>query len=209
MRNFALLILLLLSATASAEPSSDHPYALSVNSPLSWVTIHNVGASGYVGLTDHQALRLNVASYDFDVNVIGHLALGDVDGNRFGRLLDVGAGWMYFPRHTYDGLMFELGVLRRAGHTKESDSNMDPYFRDRDTQLYAARAMIGWSWLIHNRVMVSLAAGAARGYEFGAETTTRDGALFPDYMPRSETHDVAQWTTTVEGYFRVGFTFGR
>jgi hypothetical protein len=99
--------------------------------------------------------------------------------------------------------------MRRSGATSELDSNMDPYSRDRDTQLYGARALVGWSWLIHDRVMISLAVGAGSGYETGTETTTRDSFVFPDNMSITETHDVSQWSTTVEGYFRAGFTFGR
>lgn len=213
MRNFALLILLLLTSTAAAEPS-EHRFALSVNSPISWVAAQNVAASGYIGLTEHQALRLTAASYEFDVNlvekgVIGLVFGGDIDGVRSGRLLDVGAGWMYFPRRTYDGPMLELGLMRRSGATSELDSNMDPFAVERDTQRYAGRALVGWSWLIHDRVMISFAVGGSRGYETGTETTTRESFFFPDNMSRTETHDVSQWSTTVEGYFRAGFTFGK
>lgn len=40
----------------------------------------------------------------------------------------------------------------------------------RDTQLVAARALVGWSWLIADRAMISFAVGAASGYEFGQQT---------------------------------------
>lgn len=197
MRNFALLILLLLTATAAAEPN-DHRFALSINSPLFWKD-GSVGASGYVGLSDHHALRLNVATWDIHTLPIRG------DGLHFGRLVDVSAGWMYFPMRRFDGLTFELGLMRRSGATYENSIEMTPEIVDRDTQLYAARALLGWSWLIHDRVMISVAAGASRGYEVGIETTTRDSVS--DQMP--DTHEVSRWTTTAEGYFRVGFTFGR
>jgi hypothetical protein len=213
MRNFALLILLLLTGTAAAEPG-EHRFAFAVNSPISWFAAQNVAASGYIGLDEHQAVRLTVASYEYDANLVGQAIGGlvfhaDLDGVRHGRLLDVGAGWMYFPRRTFDGPTLELGLMRRAGWSSEIDDNMDPYSVDRNTQLYAVRALGGWSWLIQDRVMISLAAGAGRGYETGTETTARDSLFYPDHMQRSETHDVSQWTTTVEGYFRMGFTFGR
>lgn len=194
MRNFALIILLLLTATAAAEP---HRFAVSVNSPISWTQGFTIGASAYAALSEHQALRLNVASHDIGDDLF------KPDGLRYGRIVDVGAGWMYFPRRTFDGPMLELGVLRRSGATYVNDTAMDPAIVDRDTQLYAARALVGWSWLVRDRIMISLAAGAAQGYELGTETTTRE--FSPGRM--TETHEVSQWTTTIEGYFRVGFTF--
>ena len=208
MRTAALLVLFVAS-TAAAEPAEDHTLALSVNPPFSWGKRAAYGASGYARLTEHQALRINFASYELDTNVMLQLAVAvlahdTVEGARGGRILDVGAGWMYFPRRTFDGPMLELGVMRRSGATFEADENMDPKYVDRDTQLYAARALAGWTWLLYDRAFVSFAVGAARGYEFGIETTQRDSIDHP--MP--DTHDVSEWSTTVEGYVRLGFVFG-
>lgn len=73
----------------------------------------------------------------------------------------------------------------------------------RDTQLVAARALVGWSWLIADRAMISFAVGAASGYEFGQQTTAN---TLPEEAPMM-TIDVGEWKTRVEGYLRFGFAF--
>ena len=65
---------------------------------------------------------------------------------------------------------------------------------------------LGWSWMLYDRATISLAVGAARGYEFGRERASYDqagGHMDP------VTRDVGQWATKVEGYLRVGVAFGR
>lgn len=214
-----IVLLLLAGSTASAEshaPSQsiqqpraadDHPYVLAINEPFGWSSGFAIAGSGYVGLTAHQALRLNVASYEYNGNLAGDLIgifLFGSDGSEAvhrGRLLDVSAGWMYFPRKLWDGPTFEAAILHRSVDT--TLDNEDELV-DRDGQTYGARALVGWSWLIKNRVVISFAMGASKGYTFGTETTT------PWYRePRmATTARLGEWTTGFEGYVRFGWAFG-
>ena len=119
--------------------------------------------------------------------------------------IDVGAGWMYFPRRVFDGPTVELGVLHRSLDTELYDDFGTPEKVWRDGQEVAARALLGWSWMIRNRVFIALAFGASKGYAFGRETTQED-ATYP--VSPKMTHDFGEWTTNFEGYLRFGVAFG-
>jgi hypothetical protein len=216
-----ILLLLLAASTASAEglapwqsiqqhtAAEDHPYVLAINEPFGWKSGFAIAGSAYVGLSAHQALRLNLASYDYNGNLAGELigifvfgTDGSEAGHR-GRLLDVSAGWMYFPRKLWDGPTFEAGLLHRSVDTT---LDTEDELIDRDGQMYAVRALLGWSWLIKNRVVVSFAMGASKGYTFGTETT-KPWNTYPD-PPMTTTVDLGEWTTGFEGYVRLGWAFG-
>jgi hypothetical protein len=219
MRRFALIFALLASSRVSfaddtkladwVEKSAhedDAPMAIAVNSPLGWIGGASVAGSLYARVASHQALRFNVASYEYDTfggNVVG--ALTEDEGSYDGRILDISAGWMYFPRRIWDGPTLEAGVLHRSGATKVRDEFAEYEIVERDTQLFAARALAGWSWHIADRVMVSFAAGASMGYESGYETDTK--MSYGSTVPMK--HDVGQWKPGFEGYLRFGFTFGQ
>lgn len=212
MRPLALLILLA-STPAAADnlaaekkaASDDQAMALAVNSPLGWAEGASVGASLYARLAPKQALRLNVASYEYGNagSVIAAAFGAEDEGSYDGRYLDLGAAWMYFPRRAWDGPTLEAGLLRRSGATSVQDSYAENEIVERDTQYLAARALVGWSWLIHERAIISFAVGASSGYELGTETIQKMSTSTP------MTHDVGQWTTSAEGYIRLGFTFGK
>lgn len=216
---FALLSLLLLASTASAEglapwqslqqhrAADDHPYVLAINEPFGWSSGFAIAGSGYVGLTAHQALRLNVASYKYNGNIGGDLIdifVFDGDGSEAGhsgRLFDVSAGWMYFPRKLWEGPTFEAALLHRSVDTT---LDTEDEVTERDGQTVAVRALLGWSWMIKNRVVISFAMGASKGYMFGTETTT---PWYPE--PRmTTTANMGEWTTGFEGYVRFGWAFG-
>lgn len=212
MRHLVSLILLA-SAPAAADnlatdknaATDDQAMALAVNSPLGWVEGASVGASLYARLAPKQALRLNVASYEYgSTGQLVAAAFGAEDeGSYEGRYLDLGAAWMYFPRRVWDGPTLEAGLLRRSGATSVQDMYAENEIVERDTQYLAARALVGWSWLIQERAVISFAVGASGGYELGTETTQRMLTSSPT------TKDVSEWTTSVEGYIRLGFTFGK
>ena len=98
---------------------------LAINTPISW-TAESIGISAYVGLTDHQALRANVATHPHEDAqlgyVVGILFGGDgPDGEKLtGRTTDLGIAWEYFPRRTFDGLFVELGGLARFRNTDDT-----------------------------------------------------------------------------------------
>jgi hypothetical protein len=212
MRHLASLILLA-SAPAAADnlateknaATDDQAMALAVNSPLGWVGGTSVGASLYARIAPQQAVRFNVASYEYgSTSAIAAAAFGAEDeGSYDGRYLDLGAAWMYFPRRVWDGPTLEAGLLRRSGETHVQDEFAEFETVDRDTQYLAARALVGWSWLIQERAIISFAVGASGGYELGTETMKQMSTSTP------MSHDVSAWKASPEGYIRLGFTFGK
>lgn len=186
----------------SAE-EKDAPMALAVNSPLGWIGGTSVAASLYARVASQQALRLNVASYELGgPGIVG--ALFEDEGSYDGRLLDISAGWMYFPRRIWEGPTVEAGLLHRSGKTRVQDEYAMNEIVDRDTQLFASRALVGWSWHVADKAMISFAVGASAGYESGSETDTKSTYQ----MSTPVKHDVGEWKVTPEAYLRFGFTFG-
>ena len=110
---------------------------------------------------------------------------------------------MYFPRRVWDGPTLEAGLLRRSGATSVTDEYAENAVEKRDTQYLAARALVGWSWLVADRAMIAFAVGAAGGYELGTVTTQKMSTSAP------MTHAVSEWKTSAEGYIRLGFAFGQ
>lgn len=217
MRRFALIFAFLafsrasfadpLAETSAVEKSAEKPeapMALAVNSPLSWVDGTSIAGSLYARVAPHQAVRISVASYEDGASaaIVAGLLGQEDESSHDGRILDVSAGWMYFPRRLWDGPTLEAGVLRRSGSTSVRDELADNELVERDTQLYAMRALAGWSWHVEN-VMVSFAAGASSGYQTGTETDTMSVGRTP-----AVTRDVSGWKTGFEGYVRFGLTFG-
>lgn len=182
--------------------------AVSVNPPFRWPGGDALAGSLHVGLTRHQALRLNVASYEYGVNAVGDLigvlAGGDGDeGSYAGRTTDLGVGWTYYPRGLWDGFMVEAGVLRRATDHRVEDEFAPVEILETDTTTYAARGTIGWSWLIDKVAFVSVSVGVSAGYERGTEISDRSS--FDDRMP--ETASVSRWDLAPEGFVRIGAAF--
>jgi hypothetical protein len=214
MRRLALLVVLLASSTASAEGVEPHesmavlakgaprPYALTVNEPFGWKTASSIAASAYAQLGEHHAVRFNIASYER----LGKSASNIMDGETAyeGRLFDVSAGWMYFPRRIWEGPTFEAGLLHRSFDIADDDG-FDEEIDARKGQFVAVRGLLGWSWMIRNRVMISFALGASHGYAFGTETHTDYGYGHPEM---SKTVELGKLETSFEGYLRFGFTFG-
>ena len=217
MRRFALILAFLAFSRVSfaddvkladwVEKSAheeEAPMAIAVNSPLGWIGGASVAGSLYARVASHQALRFNVASYAYGTPaVVG--AITEDEGSYDGRILDISAGWMYFPRRIWDGPTLEAGLLHRSGATYVRDEFAEYEIVERDTQLFAARALVGWSWHVAGRVMVSFAAGASMGYESGSETDTK--MSYGSTVPMK--HDVGGMKTGFEGYLRFGFTFGQ
>jgi hypothetical protein len=219
----ALLAVLVAASPASAEglapyesiqdhpARADHAYALAINQPFGWPSGFAIAGSGYARLAPHHALRLNVASYDFHGNVGGDLIDIFVFGGEgseaghTGRILDVSAGWMYFPRRVWDGPTFELGLMHRSLDTEVVDDFADYYRVERSGRTIAARALLGWSWLIRDRAFIAVALGAAKGYSSGTEVDTEDDFTSP---AMSTTTTFGEWTSSFEGYMRFGIAFG-
>ena len=61
--------------------------------------------------------------------------------------------------------------------------------------------MVGWTWLIHQRVFIAAGAGLSVGRESGTEVTSSD---FDRMTTRSS---VARRDVTAEAYLRFGVAF--
>ncbi len=185
------------AATASTSLPA---VAIAVNAPFMWPLTKSVGVSGYVAIHAHQSVRINVASYDYL-----HLSevLADGEGAPHGRTTDVGVSWQYFPRSVWNGFVVELGVMRRAQDTRDYDEDEVPTITDTNATGYAARAMLGWSWLGWDRVFVAAAAGGSIGRYTGTETTVDD---YFDQM--WVTRDFARLEGSLEAYLRFGVALG-
>lgn len=184
--------------------------ALAVNNPVMWNEAESIGVSGYIAFKARQAIRFNVANFRYHCNLAGSLLslLNDGDGAVCtGRITDVGIGWQYFPRSVWSGFSIELGGLRRSKDIREEDYFALPEVVATDITGYAARAMLGWSWLGWKRVFLATALGASVGRYAGTESIAQssydpDGNL--DYM----TKDIARIEIGVEAYLRLGVAFG-
>jgi hypothetical protein len=69
----------------------------------------------------------------------------------------------------WDGFLLEVGALRRERDVYVWPESESQTFT-RSTE-YAGRALVGWSWLIHQRAFIAIAAGLSVGYESGNDTT--------------------------------------
>jgi hypothetical protein len=114
---------------------------------------------------------------------------------------------VYFPRRVFDGPSIELGLLHRTLDTRVEAEWETPGDVSRDGQEIAAHALLGWSWTIRNRVFISFAMGASKGYVWGSETTRE--MAFPTEPQTPMTHHFGEWTTGFEGYLRFGVAFGQ
>lgn len=190
-----------------ASAASHVPVALGTNLPFLWKDGDTLAASLYVGVSERGAIRANVASYKSHepvaTDAIGAI-LFDSDGSEAshsGRTTDVGIGWVYYPRSLWDGFLFEAGALRRARDVSVHDSNRTPERVTTTTTVYAARALIGWSWLLGRHVFVATGFGLSVGHESGAEI------FETDYNHMTTRGSVSRIDVTGEAYLRMGAAF--
>ncbi|HWO26541.1 MAG TPA: hypothetical protein VNO30_47760 [Kofleriaceae bacterium] len=94
-----------------APAAADPRLAFGFNLPMGWIR-DTVAGSLYVGLHRHHAVRANFARINAQ-ELLPLVASHFGRATREGRILDVGIGWVYFPRRLWDGFMFEAGALLR------------------------------------------------------------------------------------------------
>lgn len=184
---------------ADGAARGDASFAFAVNAPWAWLR-NNIGASAYVAVDPHWAMRANIARYDAE-QLLPLLATGGEGPIYHGAILDLGLGWIWYPRRLWDGFMFEAGALMRdrdVRRIREDDPDLNI-----QTTTYAARAMIGWSWLAARAVFLSAAIGVSAGLEHGYESAGASGGA----MATARALDRRQ--IDFETYVRVGFAFGR
>jgi hypothetical protein len=183
------------------------PIAIGTNLPLLWEDADSIAASLYVGASDHHAIRANVASYKPHGPVVADAIVGllfDGDGSEAsesGRTTDVGIGWVYYPRSLWSGFTVEAGALRRARDVRVHDSNMTPERVTTRTTIYAARAMVGWSWSLGRHMFIATGLGLSVGRESGTEI------LEVDYNRMTTRENVLRVDVTAESYLRIGAMF--
>jgi hypothetical protein len=176
-------------------------FALGVSSPFGWKHLESFGASAYVGLGEHHALRATFTR-DHPEDLLTLIATGFEGTPYAGRVLDAGLGWVWYPDRLWDGLMLEAGALRRQREVV-SAGEFAPVITTQ-TVTYAGRGMIGWSWRVAGPLFIAVAAGISMGFESGVETIEPD---FPFAM--ATTNRVARLQVDGEAYLRIGLAFGR
>lgn len=180
------------------------PVAVGVSSPIGW-PYGTFGASLYVGVGHHVAVRGNLAWYENQGSFLEDVASAASGGevpSYSGSFRDTGIAAIWYPRRLWNGPMLEAGVLQRA-----RDTGYQAEFEDgikTTTTTYAGRAMVGWSWLIGQHVFVAVAIGASAGKESGQETLIPDN---PTKMPT--TRSVHRTQVDGEAYLRIGLALGR
>lgn len=199
-----ILLVVALVNPAHADPEKT-PVTVGVNLPFGWPSARSFGASVGVGITEHQAIRANVASYESTEAIAIAVALvagGDGDeASRSGRTTDVGLAWTYFPRAVFDGFSVELGGLMRRPDLQVDDQFANPPSLGTHTTTLAGRALIGWSWT-GRHMFVSASAGLSVGRESGTETKGDD---LNNKM--SVTTSVHRLDVEAEAIVRVGIAF--
>lgn len=191
------------TTAAPSQPS----VALATNLPFLWAGGDTFAASLYVGISGRHVIRANFASYKNHANSVGNLisalAGGDDLPSSIGRTTDVGIGWVYYAEHAWRGVMYEVGVLRRARDVGTYDSNATFELVNTKTTVYAAHVMIGWSWLMYEAVFVATGVGVSVGRESGT-------GVAQSYSREMTTRtSIARADTNAEAYLRVGFVLGR
>jgi hypothetical protein len=176
------------------------PIALAVNAPWAW-RHDSIGGSIYAGVTPHWAVRANFAKYDAEESLPAQL-LGSGPYHH-GGIFDLGLGGVWYPRRLWDGFTIEAGALMRHRDFRVTPDDLSsrPDLAIR-SETFAARAMVGWSWLVARVVCLSVGVGASAGLEHGKETVLPEKG-----MPTVRQVDRMQ--VDFETYARFGFAFGR
>jgi hypothetical protein len=165
-----------------------HRFAIAGNVPL-----RGIAGSLYVALGKHHVVRGNVARYKYGEPLATETSY---DGNTF----DLGASYLYFPRRAFDGFVAEAGFLYR----QENGVGHGPFWDDEteNTKLYGGRAMLGWSFLIEDRVFISVQAGASVGKKTGTEERCSSSCM--DYGDDPDVKRISEVQIAPEVMLRIG-----
>jgi hypothetical protein len=201
-------------STLGPDPGPGLPMAFAVNVPFAWAW--SVAFSAWVGLDDHHAIRANCARYRGPLWKILQ-GLPDAEGPEegdlppdFGHTTDLSVGWVYYPRRALDGATLEASALLRINRLRDQIDGMNVASQERFTNVYGARALVGWTWRLSDWWFVALSAGASAGYERGRE---KGGGVGYDvsHNPSDASRDgrVSRLALSSEAYLRIGVGFGR
>jgi hypothetical protein len=196
--------------TSSSVPASGRPIAVAVNLPVAWPW--SFAASAWVGLDNHDAIRVSYARYRGPLlaSIAGSIFSegveeGDVPPD-FGHTTDLSVAWVYYPRRVLDGASFEVGALCRLNRLRDRIDGMNVATEEQFTNVYGARALVGWTWRMSDWWFLAASVGVSSGYERGREKK------FVEYnMGMEITKDarVSRADVSAEAYLRVGLAFGQ
>jgi len=194
-------------------PGPGLPVAFAVNVPFAWPW--SLAFSAWVGMNDHNAIRANYARYRGPLWAIipGMLESdgpeeGDIPPD-FGHTTDLSVGWDYFPRRLLDGATLEVSALLRLNRLRDRIDSMNVASAEQFTNIYGARALVGWTWRLSDWWFLALSAGGSAGYERGREKvfTGYDFSHNPPELTREGR--VSRVALSSEAYLRVGMVFGQ
>lgn len=195
----AIGLMLFLPSLAIAEPVQ-----LAVSEPFAYAS-GSFGATASFGVTDHQAVRVNVARYGGAIlDAVAIIAGADETPSRHGKTTDYAVGWVYHPHALWDGFFFGVDALFRSRQKSEDDGDFGVDLTAVHTHEYAARGQIGYSLLLWRHATLAVAVGMSLGYETG--TTERTVGDFGGHQ-MSTTTDVGQRDVQAEGMLRFGYAF--
>lgn len=203
MNRLVLLGGLLVASSAAAEtvePLVKHEagFGIGVNNPMMWRDQESIGVSLYYRFAPKQVIRINFAHYELAGTPVQH-AIGFIregyleppDDRYTGRRTDLGVGWTYYPRRAFDGPSIELGALWRDNDQYQSTGRI--------TRDELVRALVGWSFLMHEHLFAAVAVGGSIGTATGTQYGMETGQM---------REHVSTMTAGFEGYVRIGFVFG-
>lgn len=194
-------------------PGPGLPIAFAVNVPFGWPW--SLAFSAWVGMDDHNAIRANYARYRGPLwTIIPHMLEsdgpeeGDIPAD-FGHTTDLSVGWVYYPRHVLDGATLEVSALLRLNRLRDRIDRMNMASEEQFTNVYGARALVGWTWRLSDWWFLALSVGASAGYERGREKVFigYDFSHTPPDITREGR--VSRVALSGEAYLRVGMAFGQ
>ena len=151
---------------------------------------------------EHHAIRLNVADYEYNDDPIDEVFGGEIGHSGPTSPISVSAG-STSRAACRSGL--SLRARRVTPRTRYALGRLDGFPGNQsDTKAtgYAARGLIGWSWLGWKRVFLAAAVGASVGRYAGTEATAEEYR-----MPTFVTNDFAPIQVDAEAYLRFGVAF--
>ena len=201
------------ASTADGDPQLALPLAFAINVPFAWSW--SVAFSAWAGIDDHHAIRANFARYRGPLweLIPNRLASdgpeeGDLPAD-FGATTDLSVGWVYYPRRVLDGATFEASALLRVNRLRDSIDRMNVASEEQHTNMYGARALVGWTWRLSDWWFIALSAGASAGYERGREKVFLGYAAPPQSTDIIREGRVSRAAVSGEAYLRVGLAFGQ
>jgi hypothetical protein len=199
----------------ASGPDLAVPIAFASNVPLAWPW--SVGVSAWVGVDDHHAIRANFARYRGPIWLPiaaafsgegSDLEEGDIPPD-FGHTTDASLGWVTYPRRVLDGATIEVGALLRLNRLRDRIDSKNVASEEQFTNVYGARALIGWTWRLGRWWFLATSIGASAGYERGREKVFVGYDAAHGNMEIIREGRVSRVAVSAEAYLRIGLVIGQ